>query len=114
MDARRPARPSSGIWPGSRATAWSTSCTSMRWQWRSVWDALSRAVPRPPERPAGPADLRAQFQTCIGRVEAAGLIRRLPSGNLVLLQPETLDAYASALVNAARDEPDGEGSIAEA
>src|SRR5207244_10301537 len=58
-------------------------------------------------------ELRAQFETCIGRVESQGLIRRLSFGNLVLLQPELLDAYASALVNAVRDEPDGLGSIAE-
>src|SRR5207245_4169744 len=54
-----------------------------------------------------------QFVTCIGRVEAAGLIRRLSFGNLVLLQPEILDTYASALVNVVRDEPDGLGSILE-
>jgi len=58
-------------------------------------------------------DLREQFEMCIGRVEWRGLIRRLSFGGLVLLQPELLDAYASALVNAARDEPDGLGSIAE-
>jgi len=58
-------------------------------------------------------DLRAQFETCIGRVESRGLIRRLNFGNLILLQPELLDAYASALVNAVKDEPDGLGSIAE-
>jgi GTPase SAR1 family protein len=57
--------------------------------------------------------LGAQFDTCIGRVEARDLIRRLNFGNLVLLQPEMLDAYASALVNAAKDEPDGLGCIAE-
>lgn len=58
-------------------------------------------------------DLRNQFETCIGRVEAAGLIKRLSFGNLVLLQPELLDAYASALVNAVKGEPDGPGSIGE-
>src|SRR6266568_2762059 len=58
--------------------------------------------------------LRAQFETCIGRVESSGLIRRLSFGNFVLLQSELLDAYASALVNAVKDEPDGLGSIAEA
>jgi len=58
-------------------------------------------------------ELRAQFEMCIGRVEWRGLIRRLSFGGLVLLQPELLDAYASALVNAAKDEPDGLGSIAE-
>ena len=58
-------------------------------------------------------DLFAQFETCIGRVESQGLIRRLSFGNLVLLQPELLDAYASALINAVKDEPDGLGNIIE-
>jgi WD40 repeat protein len=58
-------------------------------------------------------NLIAEFETCIGRVEARGLIRRLSFGNLVLLQPELLDAYASALVNIAKSEPDGLGSITE-
>lgn len=57
--------------------------------------------------------LRAQFETCIGRVESQGLIRRLSFGDFVLLQPELLDAYASALVNAVKEEPDGLGNIAE-
>ncbi|MCP4688408.1 MAG: hypothetical protein GY859_10175, partial [Desulfobacterales bacterium] len=58
-------------------------------------------------------DLRPEFNTCIGRVESRGLIQRFSFGNLVLLQPELLDAYASAMVNAAREEPDGLGCIAE-
>ncbi len=58
-------------------------------------------------------DLYSQFETCLGLVESKGLIRKLSFGNLVLLQPELLDAYASALVNAVRDEPDGLGSISE-
>ena len=57
--------------------------------------------------------LRAAFETCIGRVESAGLVKRLSFGNLVLLQPELLDVYASALINAVRDEPEGFGSIEE-
>ena len=66
---------------------------------------------------SGDADrdtLRASFETCIGRVESRDLIRRLHFGGLVLLQPELLDAYASALVQAAKDEPDGLGFIREA
>jgi class 3 adenylate cyclase/GTPase SAR1 family protein len=59
------------------------------------------------------SNLRAQFDTCIGRLENRDLIRRLSFGGYVLLQPELLDAYASAMVNAAREEPDGLGSIAE-
>jgi len=58
--------------------------------------------------------LRDSFETCIGLVESRDLIRRLRFGGLVLLQPELLDAYASALVQAAKDEPDGLGFIREA
>jgi hypothetical protein len=58
--------------------------------------------------------LRASFETCVGRVESRDLIRRLHFGGLVLLQPELLDAYASALVQAAKSEPDGLGFIQEA
>jgi WD40 repeat protein/class 3 adenylate cyclase/GTPase SAR1 family protein len=59
------------------------------------------------------ANLAAQFETCIGRLENRDLIRRLTFGGYILLQPELLDAYASAMVNAAKNEPDGLGSIAE-
>ena len=58
-------------------------------------------------------ELRAQFEVCIGRVELQGLIRRLSFGNFILLQPELLDIYTSALVNAVKEEPDGLGSISE-
>lgn len=62
---------------------------------------------------ASEPNLRDQFDTCIGRLENRDLIRRLSFGGYVLLQPELLDAYASAMVNAAKEEPDGLGSIAE-
>jgi WD40 repeat protein len=58
-------------------------------------------------------EIRASFETCIGRVESRDLIRRLHFGGLVLLQPELLDAYASAIVQAAKEEPDGLGFIRE-
>jgi hypothetical protein len=48
--------------------------------------------------PTDTEELRAQFETCVGRVESRGLIRRLSFGNLVLLQPELLGAYASAIM----------------
>jgi small GTP-binding protein len=57
--------------------------------------------------------LYTQFDTCISLVESQGLIRRLNFGNLILLQPELLDAYASALVNAVKQEPEGLGNISE-
>lgn len=60
-----------------------------------------------------PVELRTQFDTCIGLVESRGLIRRLSFGNLVLLQSELLDAYASSIVMASKDEPDGLGSLLE-
>lgn len=75
-------------------------------------DDLYRGFLKAVNRPAGD-DLRGQFDTCVRLVEARGLIRRLGFGGLVLLQPEYLDAYASAIVNAARDEPDGLGCIPE-
>lgn len=58
-------------------------------------------------------ELNAKFETCIGRVETRGLIRRLNFGGYVLLQPELLDSYASAMINAAKSDPDGLGFISE-
>jgi len=58
--------------------------------------------------------LASVFEGCIARLESIGLVKRLKFGDCVLLQPELLDAYAGAMVNAARDEPDGLGSILEA
>jgi small GTP-binding protein len=60
------------------------------------------------------ARLTSVFEGCIARLESAGLVKRLKFGDYVLLQPELLDAYAGAIVNAAREEPDGLGSILEA
>lgn len=61
-----------------------------------------------------PGRLASVFEGCIARLESAGLVKRLKFGDYVLLQPELLDACAGAIVNAARDEPDGLGSILEA
>ena len=58
-------------------------------------------------------ELRAQFGRCIALVEGRDLVRHLSIGDFLLLQPELLDAYASALVNSVRDEPDGLGNILE-
>ena len=66
----------------------------------------------PPELAS--ARLTSVFEGCVARLESAGLVKRLKLGDYVLLQPELLDAYAGAIVNAAREEPDGLGSILEA
>jgi GTPase SAR1 family protein len=58
--------------------------------------------------------LRGVFEGCVVRLEAAGLVKRVAFGDLVLLQPELIDVYAGAIVNAAREEPDGLGSMLEA
>ena len=79
----------------------------------STVDDLYRLFLAREEASAETEQLGAQFETCIGRIESAGLIKRLSFGNLVLLQPELLDAYASALINTVKDEPDGLGSITE-
>lgn len=76
-------------------------------------DDLFRSFRRAHPEEAADDRLRASFETCVGRVESRGLIRRLHFGDLVLLQPELLDAYASGMVQAARAEPDGLGFIAE-
>jgi GTPase SAR1 family protein len=59
-------------------------------------------------------DLRGVFEGCVARLESAGLVKQLAFGDLVLLQPELLDVYAGAIVNAARAEPDGLGTVLEA
>jgi small GTP-binding protein len=58
-------------------------------------------------------DVLEEFRVCIERVEARGLIRRLTFGDLVLLRPEVLDAYAAAVINAASAQGDGLGAISE-
>ncbi|MGH3887118.1 MAG: hypothetical protein ACRDSZ_11245, partial [Pseudonocardiaceae bacterium] len=57
--------------------------------------------------------LRGVFEGCVARLESAGLVKHLAFGDFVLLQPELLDVYAGAIVNAAREEPDGLGSMLE-
>ncbi|HEV2765268.1 MAG TPA: TIR domain-containing protein, partial [Pyrinomonadaceae bacterium] len=79
----------------------------------STTDDLYRAFLHSEDAPAESEELRGQFETSVGRLESRDLVRRLSFGGLVLLQPEMLDAYASAIVNAARQEPDGLGFIAE-
>jgi hypothetical protein len=79
----------------------------------STVDDLFRGFRQAHADTASDGTLRASFLTCIGRVESRGLIRRLHFGDLVLLQPELLDAYASAMVQAAKEEPEGLGFISE-
>jgi hypothetical protein len=79
----------------------------------SIADDLYRLFCETHPNLLGDTELRAKFDTCIGRVENRGLIRCLSFGGYVLLQPELLDAYASAMVNVARSEPDGLGFIPE-
>ncbi|HEX8865963.1 MAG TPA: TIR domain-containing protein [Lentzea sp.] len=58
-------------------------------------------------------DLVARFSACVGRLESVGVVRRMSYGDYVLLRPELLDSYASSLVQAAKDEPDGLGFVKE-
>ena len=60
-----------------------------------------------------PKVTEAVFDTCLGRLEAVGLIRRLSFGDYVLLQPEMLDDYCAWIAFAAREQPDGLGFIKE-
>uniref|UniRef100_UPI0039BF9179 NACHT N-terminal helical domain 7-containing protein n=1 Tax=Lentzea alba TaxID=2714351 RepID=UPI0039BF9179 len=63
-------------------------------------------------RTRGEAD-EATFTSCLGRLESRGVLRCMEFGGYVLLQPELLDAYASSLVQAAKEEPDGLGFVPE-
>ena len=79
----------------------------------SVSELYNDFVHQRPDAAEKVTNLRDQFDTCIGRLENRDLTRRLTFGGYILLQPELLDAYASAMVNEAKEEPDGLGSIAE-
>jgi len=57
----------------------------------------------------GNTDLFREFETCIKLVESRGLIKVLSFGQYVLLQPELLDSYASAILNAASYDQSGTG-----
>lgn len=64
-------------------------------------------------REHGEIDVAAEFNTCVERLGNQDIIRKLSFGGLILLRPEILDAYASAIVISAYEEPDGTGSIPE-
>lgn len=63
----------------------------------------------------------AEFRTVVGRLEASGLAQFLvftvfdngKETDYVLMQPEYLDAYASAIINQARQDPRGIGHVSE-
>ncbi|MFD9699579.1 TIR domain-containing protein [Lentzea sp. NPDC059081] len=79
----------------------------------STVDDLMRSFRR--TQPDAPAldELADRFSACIGQLESVGVVRRMSYGDYVLLRPELLDAYASSLVQAAKDEPDGLGFVKE-
>lgn len=54
-----------------------------------------------------------EFDTVIGHMQVQGLVWRLSFGDFVLLKPELLNDYASAVVRIARKHPNGLGSVAE-
>lgn len=54
-----------------------------------------------------------EFRTCVALLESRGLVRRLSFNDSILFRPELLDAYASAIVNQARVDPNGLGSVKE-
>jgi len=55
-----------------------------------------------------------ELRAVIGLVAGQGLIKRLDFGDFVLLQPEQLNNYASAVILNAREHVDGIGCISEA
>ena len=55
----------------------------------------------------------AEFDTVIRHAQAQGLVWSLSFGDFVLLQPELLNDYASAIVRVARKHPEGLGCVLE-
>jgi small GTP-binding protein len=54
-----------------------------------------------------------EFNTVIRHTQSQGLIWKLSFGDFILLKPEILNDYASAIVHVARNHPSGIGSVAE-
>jgi WD40 repeat protein len=79
----------------------------------STAEDLYRQFLRNPGNPSDADEVRQQFEVCIGRLESCDTVKRLRFGNYVLLQPQLLDGYASAMVDAAKAIPDGLGCINE-
>jgi GTPase SAR1 family protein len=79
----------------------------------STVDDLARGFRRVQADAREVDDLADRFAVCIGRLESVGVVRRMSYGDYVLLRPELLDSYASSLVQAAKDEPDGLGFVKE-
>lgn len=61
----------------------------------------------------GGNELRQEFQACVRLLESRDVVRRLSFGDLVLLKPEYLDAYASAIVEAAMASEAGMGRVSQ-
>lgn len=55
----------------------------------------------------------ADFDTVISHAQAQGLVWRLSFGDFVLVKPEILNDYASAVVRVARKHPEGLGTVSE-
>ena len=55
----------------------------------------------------------AEFDTVISHAQTQGLVWRLSFGDYVLMKPELLNDYASAIVRAARKHPEGLGCVRE-
>jgi small GTP-binding protein len=79
----------------------------------STVEELYRSFLQSKGAPPHSEELRADFDTCIVRLEARGLVRRLSFGEFVLLKPELLDAYAAAIVNEAGRDPSELGTLLE-
>ena len=60
-------------------------------------------------------DLFSQFETCLTHMDSQGLIKKINFSNHILLKPELLDYYVSALIDAVllQHDSDGLGSIPE-
>jgi predicted MPP superfamily phosphohydrolase len=77
------------------------------------WDQIEREIGL---RHAEYSSIQAEVETVVGLLQKRGLVYRLdptPGLALILLRPELINKYASVIINAARNHPDGVGTILE-
>ncbi|MCI0696277.1 toll/interleukin-1 receptor domain-containing protein [candidate division KSB1 bacterium] len=79
----------------------------------STEDDLYQEFQKSREASVETKELREQFQAHMEYEELLDRKRRLNFGNFVIEQPELLKAYSSAILEAAKHDPNGMGSIAE-
>ena len=82
-----------------------TTLVNMRGIWNEIRQRSSKEEPT-----------KEEVDTVVSLLQSQGLVQRLdptPSESLILLKPELINQYASSIIQAARNHPEGIGAVAE-